>query len=46
MTNRVITGLQGFSDAITTRYVYDSVNRMTNWVQLTNQTQTASRKVK
>ncbi len=36
VTNRVITGLQGMSGVITTRYEYDVMNRLTNEVCLTN----------
>jgi RHS repeat-associated protein len=36
MTNRAITGLQGFTDTIHTVYGYDVMNRLTNVVQLTN----------
>jgi RHS repeat-associated protein len=42
VTNRVITGLQGMSGVITTRYQYDVMNRLTNVVQLTNAATTAS----
>lgn len=42
VTNRVITGLQGLADTITTRYQYDVMNRLTNVVQLTNGTTSAS----
>ncbi len=36
LTNRVVTGLQGWTGSITTRYQYDVMNRLTNVVQLTN----------
>jgi RHS repeat-associated protein len=42
VTNRVITGLQGLTESITTRYQYDTMNRLTNVVQLTNAAATAS----
>jgi len=42
VTNRVITGLQGMSDSITTRYEYNMMNRLTNVVQLTNNAVSAS----
>lgn len=42
VTNRVITGLQGLTESITTRYQYDTMNRLTNVVQLTNAATTAS----
>jgi YD repeat-containing protein len=42
VTNRTITGLQGLADTITTRYQYDLMNRLTNVVQLTNGTSSAS----
>jgi RHS repeat-associated protein len=42
VTNRLITGLQGMSGTITTRYQYDVMNRLTNVVQLTNNATTAS----
>jgi RHS repeat-associated protein len=41
ITNRVITGLQGMSDTITTRYAFDVMNRLTNVVQLTNAVESA-----
>ena len=42
VTNRTITGLQGLTESITTRYQYDVMNRLTNVVQLTNAATTAS----
>jgi RHS repeat-associated protein len=36
LTNRLLTGLQGMSGTLTTRYRYDVMNRLTNVVQLTN----------
>ena len=42
LTNRVLTGLQGLADTITTRYQYDTMNRLTNVVQLTNGVTAAS----
>lgn len=39
--NQVITSLQSFTDTIQTRYQYDSMNRLTNVVQLTNGANTA-----
>jgi len=42
VTNRLITGLQGMTETITTRYQYDMMNRLTNVVQLTNSATTAS----
>jgi RHS repeat-associated protein len=42
VTNRLITGLQGFTDTIRTSYSYDVVNRLTNVVQLTNGVTSAS----
>ena len=41
-TNRLLTGLQGLTDTIETRYQYDVMNRLTNVVQLTNNAATAS----
>ena len=42
VTNRLLTGLQGLTDTIETRYQYDVMNRLTNVVQLTNNAATAS----
>jgi RHS repeat-associated protein len=42
VTNRLITGLQGMSGTISTRYQYDMMNRLTNVVQLTNNVSSAS----
>jgi RHS repeat-associated protein len=41
-TNRTITGLQGFTNSIATRYQYDVMNRLTNVVQTNNDTTAAS----
>jgi YD repeat-containing protein len=37
LTNRLISGLTGFTDTTQTRYQYDVMNRLTNVVQLTKQ---------
>ncbi len=42
VTNRLITGLQGFTGTIQTRYLFDVMNRLTNVVQLTNGVATAN----
>ena len=42
VTNRVITGLQGMTETITTRYAYDMMNRLTNVVQTKGSTSYAS----